>query len=157
MLHATAFEDTTGGSCLLIYMWNIVMLKMLQGDPGSRSRSNIVLCCYASCYCIWRCYRGILALDLEVIKSNGAMLHATAFEDATKGPGSRSWDRLAEAIPYGIGLFYSLPSSHTLWNKLSQYPMASLHPLSIPYETNSAYTLWHSLHTLWNEVAQTLQ
>ena len=27
----------------------------------------------------------MLALDLEVIKSNGAMLHATAFEDATGG------------------------------------------------------------------------
>ena len=86
----------------------LLHLKMLQGGPDS---SLMLLCCMLLHL---KMLQNALAIYLHGKYADGVLLHSTEFEDATKGPGSRSWDRLAEAIPYGIGLFYSLPSSHTL-------------------------------------------
>ena len=97
--------------------------------------------------CFWRCYKGSWLL----------IWGQTCWQSIPHGTGLYT-------IPYGIGLYFSFPSSQTLWNKLSRYPMTSLHSLPIPYEMNSAHTLWppyipyelNFSHTLWNEVAQTL-
>ena len=45
-------------------------------------------------------------MDEEVIQPNEAMLHATAFEDATGGPGSRIRTSL-----------WNRPMAHTLWDR----------------------------------------
>ena len=92
--------------------------------------------------------QGVIALDLCVKYSNAAILHATAFEDATRVLAlelERANGIAFAPIPYGIGLY---PKQMDV---IIHYPMKwmgfficnclILEVFPIPYEMNSAFTL----------------